>query len=162
MGSDGTHANEDLIALVQRFNSEAITETGIQLHITEIIPFDMDSQQKIWPACQELMPCWADYCVLNRYQYDVAIVFIANTPILNFLLGGAVGYTDTSKYRYIALKTTEYRAFKHELYHVFHHGHSLAGVMFPVNNFCGIPTSGTDLSEDSRQEILSNKWRDFK
>jgi hypothetical protein len=162
LGTDGTHSNEDIIALTQRFNAEAITETGIQLHITEIIPFDMSEQAKIWPACKNIVPCWADYVFLNGYKYDIAITFTANTPLINFLIGGVIGLTDTSKYRYIVLKTTDYRAFKHEVYHVFHHEHSLSGLMFPVNNFIGIPTTGTELSERSREEILRFKWREFK
>lgn len=157
----GSHDENEIMGLFQQFNGESVYETGIILNPVEIIPFDMSEQQLIWPACKEITPCWADYAALSGYRYDAAVLFIANTPLLNFLIGGVLGTTDITQYRYIILKSTDYRVFKHELYHMFHHGHSLSGLMFPIENFMGIPIGGTALSEDSREEVLKNKWRTF-
>jgi len=154
IGTDGTHDENEIMGLFQQFNGESVMETGIILNVVDIVPFDMNEQHKIWPAC-------ADYAYLSGIPNDIAIAFIPNTPIINFLVGGALGMCDTTVYRYIALKTTDYRVFKHEVIHVFHPGHSMSGLMFPIESFVGIPTGGFGLSEASREEVLRNKWRVF-
>ncbi len=78
------------------------------------------------------------------------------------LIGGKVGETDTTKYQYIALYTTDYDSFKHEVYHVFQNGHSLIGSMFAIRTIAGIPITSSNLSESSKREIIKNKWRSYE
>lgn len=161
IGTDGSHDENEIMGLFQQFNGESVMETGIVLNPIDIIPFDMDEQQKIWPACQDDVPCWADFVFLNGYKYDVA-VFFAHTNPLAILLAGVVGVIDDTKLRYIVLYNTGYWNFKHHIYHVFCREHDWGGVMSPLESFSFIPVASSSLTENSRQEILKNKWREFK
>lgn len=161
---DGTFKREQIDNLVEGFNEDAITETGIQLRVADFILFDMDKQQEIWPACKDILPCFADYVYLNKYQYDIAIYFIDNTPaevVVRLLFGGWVGQIDDIKNRYIVLKGLSYWNFKHHVYHVFHPEHGM-GVMLGQSSFFIFPLSSSGLSGASQEEILKNKWREFK
>jgi hypothetical protein len=161
VGTDGTHSDDTIMGLFEQFNADAITETGIRLNVTQIIPFDMSEQVRIWPACQHDVPCWADYVFLNGYKYDVAVFFTHANP-LAFLFGGVVGVIDDTKLRYIVLYSSSYWNFKHHLYHVFCREHDWAGVMSPIESINFIPVASTNLTEESRKEILRNKYREFK
>ena len=153
-----------LRAFVDQFNEEAKEESGIYLDPT-YIDWSFEAQQKIWPACQAVLPCFADYLVLNEIPHDVAM-YVQDGGILVFgvevLVGIPIGETDNTKYRYMTLVRPQYRAFKHEIYHAFHPGHSLSGIMFPMLSFEGVPISATSLSTASKEEVQKNKWREFK
>ena len=161
IGTDGTHDENEIMGLFEQFNGESVYETGIVLNPIDIIHFDMSEQRQIWPACREVVPCWADYVYLNGYKYDIAIYFTRINPIV-YILGGVVGEIDATKLRYIALYNLSYWNFKHHVCHVFHAGHSSSGVMFPLESFSFIPVASSNLSEESRREVLKNKWRVFE
>jgi hypothetical protein len=141
-------------------------ETGIVLDAS-YIPFSMKKQKEIWPKCRDALFCFADYTTIYyRWTGKGIAIYMreatAGDYIQRALIGGKVGETDTTKYQYIALYTTDYDAFKHEIYHVFQYGHSLIGSMFAVRTIAGIPIASSNLSESAKREIVKNKWRAWK
>ncbi len=77
------------------------------------------------------------------------------------------GYIDDAYRKIIVLKSRDCRTFVHELFHAFilSHNHSngvMAGMTFQLLPFTPPLNNTLYLNEKDRDEVLKNKWRDFR
>ncbi len=159
IGLDGVGPNI-ITSNIDRFNKESSIETGIVI-IPQYVEFSMEQQNKVWPKCTEPLLCFADWgTIFNANKHDITLYIRGSSigdMVQRVLIGGVVGETDITRHQHIAIYTTDYTAFKHEVYHVWT-GHSWSGVMSPILT----PLTSTRLSEASRHDILISKWRKFE
>lgn len=89
--------------------------------------------------------------------------------ILNLIIPVPIyqGYIDDTYRKIIVLKSRDCRTFVHEFYHafIFSHDHSggvMAGMTFQLIPFTPPLNNTLYLNEQDRNEVLKNKWRDFR
>lgn len=163
--SDGTWSDESIRAEMGKVSVSLAKQVGIKLGISTLSRRQFRSTE--WKSILKDMRGQGP----APTSFDMAFAFVGYGPLqaagFHGLGVGFMGCIDDTYRRYVVIKHLDYRVILHEVSHAFvlGHDHDLAGSMglFPVK-FPILPhvfNMSEWLTLDSRQEVLSNKWRDF-
>jgi hypothetical protein len=150
-------------ALISDASDELEKQVGIRLKVADRQSIDWKERKPI-PMLQHLY-----YATQGRDQ-DLVIGFGSKAPmdrVVGSLLGGWQAVTDDTYRRYIVMTSLDRHILLHEIGHafIFSRVHSDSGLMQGVSLqlLPGMPVLASNrLAAADREEVLANKWRDFR